>query len=55
MTEGNLIKLTMKMNQSYDIINENIEYLTLSLDESTYTFNIEKYSKGLANTLFEEN
>ena len=54
MTEGNLIKLQMKMNGSYDIISENIEYLTLILDEATYTFNIDKFSKGLMNTLFEK-
>ena len=43
----------MKMNGSYDIISENIEYLTLILDEAAYTFNIDKFSKGL-NTLFEK-
>lgn len=45
----------MKINSSYDIISENIEYLTLILDETTYTFNIDKFSKGLVNTLFEKN
>ena len=28
------------MNKSYDILKENIEYLTLSLDEMTNTFDI---------------
>ena len=28
------------MNKSYDILKENIEYLTLSLDEITNTFDI---------------
>ena len=28
------------MNKSYDILKENIEYLTLTLDEMTNTFDI---------------
>ena len=52
MTEGNLVKLKMKMNRSSDIMSQDIQYLTLILDEEKYTFIIEKFSKGLSNVLF---
>ena len=43
------------MNKSYDILKENIEYITLSLDEMTNTFDIAQYSKNLMDTIMIKN
>lgn len=53
MTDENLIK--MSINKSYDILKDNIEYVTVGLDDMTYKFDILSYSKGLINLIVKKN
>ena len=52
MTDENLIK--MSINKSYDILKDNIEYVTVGLDDMTYKFDILSYSKGLINLIVKK-